>query len=62
MITREVIGDLRWIVHCDKCSFYDEFDGNLRFVDLLKRLREVGWRSMFGHSEWIHACPECAPK
>jgi len=59
MLRRE---DGRWVLYCDRCSNYEEFEEGETFRDVLKKAgMEGGWRMRYREYEgWENICPVCA--
>lgn len=51
------IGD-NYVVHCDSCPEYAEFEEVFNFAELLKLVKALGWLIIY-EAGWKHFCPAC---
>lgn len=46
-------------VHCDECSYLEEFDEET-WGEMISAIKAEGWRiSKSDEGEWRHSCPNC---
>ena len=51
----------RWVLFCDGCSNYMEFEKWQMFQDVIVEARSLGWKVRKNdEEEWEHFCPSCA--
>lgn len=48
-----------WDVSCDKCSVGEERLEADDFYDVVKQIKEIGWKIIKKKDEWYHYCPSC---
>ena len=49
-------------ISCDKCSFYETFDGDgeyLAWQEVIDYMKRSGWKITKEDDEWVHICPAC---
>jgi len=46
-------------VACDGCDEVEEFRG-YTFMEVVKRIKELGWTTVKKGTEWEHYCPGCS--
>ena len=49
-----------WVLFCDGCSNYREFERSLMFRDVILEAKKEGWRiHRSPEGDWEHFCPCC---
>jgi|Deesub1362A_J573_1020465.scaffolds.fasta_scaffold00107_59 hypothetical protein len=48
-----------WVIYCDFCSNYEEFPEEKKFKAVVKRAKEMGWRTFLTNTGWANKCPVC---
>lgn len=48
-------------VICDNCDYDESFDEYTAstFADVIKKIKEDGWKITKKGHDWMHYCPEC---
>jgi len=59
MIERDSFDGDIYEISCDYCSEDIEIDSGGDWQDMLKQIKEEGWKIGRVNDEWKHACPEC---
>ena len=59
-MTIEKSGKDSFMVCCDHCSEYDEFDGE--FLRVIEEIKDKGWKVRNNQHKWSHTCPDCVEK
>jgi len=50
-----------WVLYCDRCSNYEEFDREDTFRDVVAKAKSEGWKMQYrADGVWKHYCPACA--
>ncbi len=44
-------------VQCDSCGYEQTFEGD--FLEILRQMKESGWRSLKLDYGWEHKCSDC---
>ena len=59
MIERDSFDGDIYEISCDYCSEDIEIDSGGDWQDMLKQIKEEGWKIFKINDEWKHVCSEC---
>jgi len=51
-----------YIVSCDRCSFYEEFEDVYSWSHLIESMKKREWKIVEIAGKWEHYCPVCVEK
>jgi len=55
--------ELGFLLSCDTCSYFEEFENGNNWDDFVEYSKEKGWRFKLNqYSEWEHYCQDCVEK